>query len=74
MRMGARFIEEGRKCRLHGFLYAEDLVLCGVRWEGVADATGLQFECVRVLHTCACSVVWQRDNNIEKRKGLGLGL
>ena len=28
-RMEMRFLEEGKQCRLHGLLYADDLVLCG---------------------------------------------
>ena len=28
-RMEERFLEEGRDCRLPGFLYTDDLVLCG---------------------------------------------
>ena len=33
-RKGVRFLEDGREWRLPGFLYADDLVLCGGGPEG----------------------------------------
>ena len=34
-RMGAKFLEEGREWRLPGFLYGDELVLCGETQENL---------------------------------------
>ena len=34
-RMGVRFQEEGRECRLPGLLYTDDLVICSELEEGL---------------------------------------
>ena len=46
-RMGVRFMKEERKWRLLGFLYADDLVLCGKSEEDLEVMVGDFLRCVR---------------------------
>ena len=46
-RMGVRFLEDGREWKLPGFLYADDLVLCGELEEELRVIVGLFIEVCR---------------------------
>ena len=46
-RRGVRFQEEGREYRLHGLLYADDLVLCGESEEELRTILGRFIEVCR---------------------------
>ena len=46
-RRGVRFMEEGTKCRLPGFLYADDLFLCGESEEDLKAMVGRFVEVCR---------------------------